>query len=100
MDFAELVYFVERGFVDFFLSVEAGAHGPLVEEVEERAGFDEANGFGVGENVESDFSGDAAIEDLILSAPSFGHDAVVEFAGARIICEEDGGCDIGLAMLG
>jgi len=48
VDFAELGNFVEGGAVDFFLGVEAGAHGPFVEEVEERTGFDEADGFGVG----------------------------------------------------
>ena len=62
MDFAELGYFVEGGSVNFFLGVEAGAHSPFVEEMEERTGFYEANGFRVGENVESDFGGDAAIE--------------------------------------
>ena len=39
--------FVHGGLVDLFLSVEAGAHGPFVEKVEERTGLDEANGFGV-----------------------------------------------------
>jgi len=62
MNFAELRYFVERGAVDFFLGVEAGAHGPFVEKMEERTGFDQANGFGVGENVKSNFGRDAAIE--------------------------------------
>ena len=37
MDFAELGDLVERGLVDFFLSVEAGAHGPFVEKMEKRA---------------------------------------------------------------
>ena len=100
MDFAELGYFVEGGFVDFFLRVEAGAHGPLVEEVEERAGFDEADGLGVGENVESDFGGDAAVEELIFCGPGFVHGAVVEFAGARIIFEEHRRDVVGLAGVG
>ena len=34
VDFAELGYFVHRGGVDFFLGVEAGSHGPFVEEME------------------------------------------------------------------
>src|SRR5258708_18062708 len=37
VDFAELCDFVHGGRVDFFLSVEAGAHGPFVEEMQERA---------------------------------------------------------------
>src|ERR1700747_3514523 len=45
--FAELSDFIEGGLVDFFLSVKAGAHGPFVEEVKERARLDETNGFGV-----------------------------------------------------
>src|ERR1700756_5660821 len=48
MNLAELGDFVERGLVDFFLGVEAGAHGPFVKEMEEGAGFYEANGFCVG----------------------------------------------------
>src|SRR5580698_8832550 len=46
-DFTDLSHFVHGGFVDFFLGVEAGAHGPFVEQVEERAGFYQADGFGV-----------------------------------------------------
>ena len=56
VDFAELGDFVHGRGVDFFLRVEAGAHGPFVEKVEERSRFDEADGFGVGENVESHFT--------------------------------------------
>ena len=67
MDFAELGDFVHGGGVDFFLGVEAGAHGPFVEEMEERAGLDEANGFGVGEEIESDFGLDAASMSLFLA---------------------------------
>jgi hypothetical protein len=33
VDCAELCDFVERGLVDFFLGVEAGAHGPFVKKV-------------------------------------------------------------------
>jgi hypothetical protein len=55
VDVAELGNFVHAGGVDFFLGVEAGAHGPFVEEMEEGAGLDEADGFGVREKVESDF---------------------------------------------
>src|ERR1700740_588610 len=59
MNFAELGDFVEGGFVDFFLRVEAGTHGPFVERVEERAGFDKANGFCVREDIQGDFGGNA-----------------------------------------
>ncbi len=62
MDFAELGEFVHGGLVDFFLGVEAGAHGPFVDEVEKRAGFVEANGFGVGEKIEGELRGDTTIE--------------------------------------
>src|SRR5271154_5096000 len=66
MDLAELGDFVHAGGIDFFLSVEAGAHGPFVEEMEEGAGFDEANGFGVGEKIESDFGLDAGVDEVVL----------------------------------
>src|SRR4029077_10423240 len=65
--------------------------------MEERAGFNEANGFGVRENVESDLGGDAAVEELVLGGPGFVHGAVVEFASAGIIFEEHGGDVVGLA---
>jgi len=55
------------GLVDFFLGVEAGAHGPFVDEMEERAGFVQANGLGVGEEIEGHLRGDAAIEELIFA---------------------------------
>ena len=100
MNFAELRYFVERGAVDFFLGVEAGAHRPFVEQMEERAGFYEANGFRVGENIESDFGGDATIQELIFREPRFLHGAVVEFAGARIIFKKHGRDVVGLARVG
>src|SRR6267154_3088124 len=54
MDFAELGEFVHRGLVDFFLGVEASAHSPFVDEVEQRTGFVKANGFGVGEKIEGE----------------------------------------------
>jgi len=100
MDFAKLGDLVEGGTVDFFLSVEAGAHGPLVEEMQERAGFDEADGFGVGENVEGDLRGDAAVEELIFRSPGFLHGAVVEFVRAGILFEEHGSDVVGLAGVG
>jgi len=40
VDLAELSDLVHGGGVDFFLGVEARAHGPFVEEMEERAAFD------------------------------------------------------------
>ena len=80
MDLAELGDFVHAGGVDFFLGVEAGAHGPFVEEMEEGAGFDEADGFGVGEEIESDFERDAAIEEVVFGGPGVVHGALVEFA--------------------
>src|SRR5438128_6587284 len=66
VDFAELGDFVHGGLVDFFLGVKAGAHGPFVQEMEERAGFVEADGFGVGKKIESAFRRNAAVEELIL----------------------------------
>src|ERR1700747_2448928 len=65
MDFTKLRDFGHRGLKNFFLGVEAGAHGPFVKQMEERAGFVEADGLGVGENVERDFERDAAVEELV-----------------------------------
>src|SRR5712692_5502098 len=65
VDFAELGDFVHGGLVDFFLGVEAGAHGPFMQEMEERAGFEEADGFGVGKKIESDFRRNAAVEEFV-----------------------------------
>src|SRR5208337_1853725 len=46
--FADLGNFVHGGVVNLLLCVETGAHGPFVEKVKERAGFDETDGFSVG----------------------------------------------------
>jgi len=100
MDAAEFRDFVHGGGVDFFLCVEAGAHGPFVEKMEERAGFDEANGFGVGEKIESDFGRDAAGEESVFGGPGVVHGALVHFAGARIFFEELRGDEVGLARVG
>ena len=100
MDLAELGDFVHAGGVDFFLGVEAGAHGPFVEEMEERAGLDEANGFGVGEKIESDFGLDAGIDEFIFGGPGVLHGAVVEFFGAGILGEESGSDVVGVAGVG
>src|SRR5208282_83066 len=66
MHFTDLGNFVDGGVVNFLLSVEAGAHGPFMEEMEKGAGFDEADGFCVRKQIESDFRGHAAIKKLIL----------------------------------
>jgi len=100
MDLAELGDLIHAGGVDFFLGVEAGAHGPFVEEVEEGAGLDETDGFGVGEEIESDFWLDACIDEFIFGGPGVLHAAVVEFLGARILREESGSDVVGLARVG
>ncbi len=100
MDFTELGNFVHRGLVDFFLGVKAGAHGPLVEKMEERTGFVEADGFGVGKNVESDFERDTAVEERVFGAPGVVHGAVVDFFGARISCEKRRSDVVGFARVG
>jgi len=67
--------------------------------VEEGAGFDEADGFGVGEKIENDFERDAAVEELIFCGPCIVHGSVVEFLGARILGEESGSDVVGLARV-
>src|SRR5258705_312843 len=93
MDFAELGDFIHGGLVDFFLGVEAGAHGSFVDEMEERTGFVESDGFGVGEEIEGDFGGYAAIEECVFCGSGVMYGAVVDFFGARIVGEEHG-CDV------
>ena len=97
MDFAELGDFVHGGGIDFFLGVEAGTHGPFVEEMKERAGLDEANGFGIGKKVESDFGRDAAVEEFVFGGPGFVHGAIVDFPGARIFLKKLGRNVVGFA---
>jgi hypothetical protein len=88
MDATEFGDFVHGGGVDFFLRVETGAHGPFMEKMEERAGFDEANRLCVGEKIESDFRRNAAVEEFVLGGPSVVHGAFKHFAGAGILFEE------------
>ena len=100
MNFAELRDLVHRGLVDFFLRIETSAHGPFVQEVKERTGFDEADGFGVGKKVEGEFGFDAAIDELIFCGPGVVHGAIVDFFGARIFLKEHGSDVVGLAGVG
>ena len=100
MNFAELRDLVHRGLEDFFLGVETSAHRPLVEQMEERAGFVKTNGFGVGKNVKSNFEGDTSIEELILGRPRIVHGTFVSFFGARIRGEKHGRDVVGLAGVG
>jgi len=100
MDAAKFGDFVHGGGVDFFLRVEAGAHGPFVEEMEERTGFNEADRFGVGKKVESDFGRDAAVEEFVFRGPSFAHGAFIDFTGARIFSEKLRRNEVGFARVG
>ena len=100
MDFTKLSDFIHGGLIDFFLSVEARAHGPFVEKMEERAGFVEADGLGVGENVESDFKGHAAVEERVFGGPGVVHGAIVDFFGARVGGEKRGRDVVGFARVG
>ncbi len=100
MDGAELGDFVHAGGVDFFLGVEAGAHGPFVEEVEERAGLDEANGFGVGEKVEGDFRRDTGVDEFVFGGPGVLHGAIVEFFGTGILVKQGRSDVVGFARVG
>ena len=53
---ADLLDLFHRGLVNLLLRVEAGAHRPLVQQMQQRAGFDQANGFRVRQQVERDFA--------------------------------------------
>jgi hypothetical protein len=100
MDLAELGDFIHARGVDFFLGVEAGAHGPFVEEMKERAGFDEADGFGVREKIERDFGLDAGIDEFIFGGPGVLHGSVVEFFGTRILREKSRSDVVRVASVG
>src|SRR6266850_833029 len=100
MDFAELGDFVHGSLIDFFLRVEAGAHRPFVNEMEERAGFIQTDGLGVGEEIESDFRRYAAIEELIFCVPGVVYGAVVDFFCAWVGGEEHRGDVVRFAGVG
>ena len=88
--FADLFHFLDGGLVDFFLGVEAGAHGPFMEKVEERAGFDEANRFRIGQKIERKLCWNAAIEQFVFCVPRLVHRAFVDFARAQIVADQCG----------
>src|SRR5580704_4964335 len=100
VDFAELCDFVHGGAVDFFLGVEAGAHGPFVEKMEKGTGLDQPDRLRVGKNVKRDFRGDAAIEEFVFGVPRVMHGAFINFPGARIALEQHGRDVVGLAGVG
>lgn len=100
MNIAELGDFVHGGLENFFLGVEASTHGPFVEKMEKRAGFVEADGFGIRENIERDFERDTTIEKLVFGRPCVEHGAIVSFLGARIRGEKHGRDVVGFAGVG
>src|SRR3974377_1275003 len=97
---SEVRNFIHRGVVDFLLRVEAGAHGPFVQKVEQRTGFDETNGFCVWKDIQGNFRGHAAIEKPILGRPGFLTRALGPGVRARILSEEPRGDVIGFARVG
>src|SRR5215813_7973149 len=99
MDFAELGDFVERCLIDLLLGVEAGAHGPFVEKMEQRARFDQANRFGVGQEIEGDFRRDAPVEKLIFCGPGIVHGAEVNLFCTGVGIEEHGSDEIRVARI-
>ena len=90
MHFAEFGKFVHRGLIDFFLSVKAGTHRPLVKQVQKRTGLDQANGLCVRQEVKSNFGRNAAIEESIFRPPRIMHRSFVEFPSARILTQQNG----------
>src|SRR5260370_6498273 len=100
MYLTQLRNFVHGGLVNLFLGVEAGAHGPFMEKMQERTAFDKPDGFGVGKEVERNFDWHAAVEKLILGGPGFLHCTVVDFFGARIVGNEHGQDVIWVARVG
>ena len=68
--------------------------------MEERAGFDEADGFCVGKKIESDLRRDAAIEKLIFGGPGVLHGAKVEFLRTRIFVQKHGSDEVRFASVG
>src|SRR5215831_2292808 len=97
---AELGDFVHGSGIDFFLSIEASAHGPLVQEMKKRSGFDQADRFCVGKKVKRDFQGHAAVEKFVLGRPSVAHGAIVNFLGPGISLDELRRDEIGVASVG
>ena len=100
MHFTELREFIHRGLINLFLGVEAGAHRPLVKQVKERASFDEADAFGVGQNIEGDFGRNTAIEQFVFGGPRILHSAVVQFLGAGILFQKHGRDVVRFARVG
>src|SRR6516225_8822687 len=97
---AELRDFVHRGIVDFLLRIEAGAHSPLVEKVEQRAGFDEADGFRIGKDIQGYFGRHSAVKKLVFCCPGAAHGAFVEFFRARIFSKKHRRDVFGFACVG
>src|SRR5262249_60714936 len=100
MDPAKLSDFVHRGGIDFFLGVEACAHGPFVEKMKERTGFDKADRFCIREEIKSDFWRHAMVKELVFCGPGVMHCALVDFEGARIFSEELRRDEVWLARVG
>ena len=51
------------------------------------ARFDQANRFGIRQQVKRELSGDAAVEQLVLRLPRFFHRQLIDFERARIVAD-------------
>ena len=78
VDRAHLLELVHRGAVDLLLRVEAGAHHPLVREVEQAAALVEAQRLGVRQHVERGLERHAQLEQAVLGRPGPVHRLLVD----------------------
>jgi signal transduction histidine kinase len=81
---AHLFDFLNRRRIDFLLRIEAGPHGPFVQQMQQRSRFHHANRRGVRQQVERQIGRDAAIDQLALRRPRFFHRLPIERESFRI----------------
>ena len=59
---ADLSNFFQRCLINLFLGVEAGPHGPFMQQMQQRTSFDQANRLGIRQQIKREFRRDAAVE--------------------------------------
>ena len=95
-----LLQLVHRGAVDLLLRVEAGAHHPLVGEVEQAAALVEAQGLGVRQEVERLLERHAHLQQAVLGRPRPVHRLLVRRERLRVRGDERGRDVVGPARVG
>ena len=86
----DLLQLLHRSGVDLLLSVEARAHGPFVEQVQQASGLDQTHRCRVRQHIDGKRGRDTHVEQLVPGLPGLLHGLVVEVLDLRVPAHQHG----------